>query len=59
MVSTGKELQYDVNDDGFVAGVNNRFSGDWIALHMISTACRLTDQRNASVAWPLLRLCLR
>ena len=37
-----------MNDDGFVAGVNNRFSGDWIALHMISTVCRLTDQRNAS-----------
>lgn len=43
-----QELQYDVNDDEFIAGVNNRFSGDWIALHMISTVCRLTDQRNAS-----------
>ena len=28
--------------------VNNRFSGDWIALHMMSTVCRLTDQKNAS-----------
>ena len=37
-----------MNDDSFVAGVNNRFSGDWIALHMISTVCRPTDQRNAS-----------
>ena len=28
--------------------VCNRFSGDWAALHMLATVCRLTDQRAAS-----------
>ena len=43
-----QELQYSVGGDEPVTAVNNRFSGDWIALHMMSTVCRLTDQRNAS-----------
>ena len=43
-----EELQYSVKGDEPVMTVNNRFSGDWIALHMMSTVCRLTDQKNAS-----------
>ena len=45
---TLQELQYAVDSDEVTSVVNNRFSGDWIALHMMSTVCRLTDQRNAS-----------
>ena len=48
MVSTWQELQYAVDNDDVAPVVSNRFSGDWIALHMMSTVCRLTDQRNAS-----------
>ena len=43
-----QELQYSVDGDDFLPPVSNRFSGDWVALHMISTICRLTDQRHAS-----------
>ena len=48
MLSTWQELQYAVDGDDVAPAMSNRFSGDWIALHMMSTVCRLTDQRNAS-----------
>ena len=48
MVPTWQELQYAVDNDDVAPVVSNRFSGDWIALHMMSTVCRLTDQRNTS-----------
>ena len=34
--------------DTYVAPVQNRFSGDWVALHMMATVSRLTDQRAAA-----------
>lgn len=48
MLSQWQELQYAVDGDDVAPAMSNRFSGDWIALHMMSTVCRLTDQRNAS-----------
>ena len=38
----------DSDETPYTAPVKNRFTGDWVALHMMSTICRLTDQRNAS-----------
>ena len=38
----------DSDETPYVPPVKNRFTGDWVALHMMSTICRLTDQRNAS-----------
>ena len=38
----------DSDQTPYVAPVNNRFTRDWVAFHMMSTICRLTDQRNAS-----------
>ena len=45
-----QEMVYSLDSDEtpYVAPVKNRFTGDWVALHMMSTICRLTDQRNAS-----------
>ena len=45
-----QELEYSVNDE-YSAPVNNRFTGDWVALHMMATVCRLTDQRAASYSF--------
>ena len=38
----------DSDETPYMAPVKNRFTGDWVALRMMSTICRLTDQRNAS-----------
>ena len=38
----------DSDETPYTAPVKNRFTGDWVALHMMSTICRLTGQRNAS-----------
>ena len=46
-----EELEYSMDDDHFVAPVNNRFTGDWVALHMMATVCRLTDQRAAAYSF--------
>ena len=46
-----EELEYSMDDDNFVAPVNNRFTGDWVALHMMATVCRLTDQRAAAYSF--------
>ena len=46
-----QELEYSVNNDDYSVPVNNRFTGDWVALHMIATVCRLTDQRAASYSF--------
>ena len=45
-----QEMVYSLDSDEtpYVPPVKNRFTGDWVALHMMSTICRLTDQRNAS-----------
>eukprot|EP00435_Cladocopium_sp_Y103_P003097 s5471_g1.t1 len=42
-------MSYSLTTDAvpYTPPVQNRFSGDWVTLHMISTVCRLTDQRNA------------
>ena len=43
-----EELEYSMHDDDYESPVLNRFTGDWVALHMMATVCRLTDQRAAS-----------
>ena len=45
-----QEMEYSLptDDRPYKAPVQNRFSGDCVALHMISTICRLTDQRHAA-----------
>ena len=43
------ELEYNVSSsDVYERPVQNRFSGDWVALHMIATVSRLTDQHAAA-----------
>ena len=43
-----EELEYSLSDDVHESPVQNRFSGDWVALHMIATVSRLTDQHAAT-----------
>lgn len=43
-----EELEYNIGDEEYQSFVSNRFSSDWVALHMMATVCRLTDQRAAS-----------
>jgi len=45
-----EELEYSM-DDHYKSPVRNRFTGDWVALHMMATVCRLTDQRAASYSF--------
>ena len=43
-----EELEYNMGEEHYSSPVGNRFSSDWVALHMMATVCRLTDQRAAS-----------
>ena len=43
-----EELEYSLSDDVHESPVQNRFSGDWVALHMIAAVSRLTDQHAAT-----------
>ena len=45
-----EELEYSVEDE-YTSPVQNRFTGDWVALHMMATVSRLTDQRAATYSF--------
>lgn len=44
-----QEMEYLLpGEETYTSPVGDRFSGDWVALHLMSPVCRLTDQRSAS-----------